>query len=163
MHLRQVGVDGRTITDIALSRYYITGARLVLIGRPSASLADKLKSETKSLVETRKKELGEAGLKKLEEQLEEAKKENDRDIPPEMLQNFAVPSVDSIKWIQVGTARNEPLREKAVSGKAAVVLSDLDRQVQAHVDGDGADLPFFVQFDRESRAEFPDCFSKLPT
>ncbi|PWN49324.1 hypothetical protein IE53DRAFT_388475 [Violaceomyces palustris] len=133
-----------------LRKYFIENPRVVVIGKPSASLVDKLKADTKALEEKRRSELGEKGLKELEEKLEAAKKENDRDIPPEILSSFKVPSVDSIKWIPVGTARNEPMGKGAEEPetKALVLDTDLDKKVQAHVDSDGRDnLPYFVQFD----------------
>ncbi|KAN0061466.1 hypothetical protein ACQY0O_006313 [Thecaphora frezii] len=130
-----------------LRKYYIDNPRLVVVGRPSAALVDKLKAETKALEEKRRKELGEAGLKKLADQLEAAKKENDREIPDELLKSFKIPDVESIQWIPVGSARNEPVAEQQQTSKAEVLVGDLDRKVQAHVDADGQTLPFFVQFD----------------
>ncbi|KDN42524.1 hypothetical protein K437DRAFT_269392 [Tilletiaria anomala UBC 951] len=133
-----------------LTRYFVDGARLVVIGRPSALLADKLRADTKELVESRKKELGEAGLQKLEEKLELAKKENDKEFPSDMLSRFKIPGVDSIQWISVGTARNLPTAKSPMPPSANI--SELDRKVQAHVDADGASLPFFVQFDHVTSA-----------
>ena len=132
-----------------LKKYFSDNARLVVIGRPSASLADKLREDTKALTDSRQTELGEAGLKKLEDKLEAAKKENDKDIPPEMLSKFKIPGVDSIQWISVGTGRNLPTPASAAASKVAPP-SELDKQVQAHIDADGSALPFFVQYDRES-------------
>ncbi|SPO40740.1 related to Zn2+-dependent endopeptidase, insulinase superfamily [Pseudozyma flocculosa] len=130
-----------------LRKYFVDNPRLVVVGRPSAPLVDKLKADTKALEEKRRTELGEDGLKKLADKLEAAKKENDREIPDELLKSFKIPSVDSIQWIPVGSARNEPVAKDQEASKAAVMAADLDRKVQAHVDADGETLPFFVQFD----------------
>jgi Zn-dependent M16 (insulinase) family peptidase len=141
-----------------LDKWLIGNSRNVVIGRPSRSLAAKLKAETKALEESRRKELGEKGLKRLDEELEKAKAENDRDIPPEMLNSFAVPSVDSIKWIEVGTAVNVPGGASKTSRAVAAINgsggapSALDRRVQEHVEKDGEPLPFAIQWDHVSSA-----------
>ncbi len=64
-------------------------------------------ADTKALEADRKKKLGEEGLKKLEEQLEEAKKKRPP-IPDEMLKQFHIPSTDSIKWIPVAQLKCTP-------------------------------------------------------
>ncbi|SPO28432.1 related to Zn2+-dependent endopeptidase, insulinase superfamily [Ustilago trichophora] len=142
-----------------LQKFFIDNPRLVVVGRPSSALSDKLKADTKALEEKRRKELGEDGLKKLEEQLEAAKKENDRPIPDEMLKQFKIPSTDSIKWIPVGTAQVLPtaghVKKSEVTAygmKVQNTADDLDKQIQAHVDADQAALPYFVQFDHVSSA-----------
>ncbi|PWY97140.1 hypothetical protein BCV70DRAFT_219707 [Testicularia cyperi] len=156
-------------TDV-LQKFFVDNPRLVVVGRPSSKLSDKLKADTKALEEKRRKELGSNGLKKLEEKLEAAKKANDTAIPPEMLQKFKIPSIDSIKWIPVGTAQSVPRVGKAgsltngdaVNGTNTAVSaygmqvvsepSELDKKVQAHVDADTSELPFFVQFDQVNSA-----------
>lgn len=50
-------------------------------------------------IETRKRELGEGGLRKLAQQLEDAKAENDRPIPQEVIDRFRIPGVESIHFI----------------------------------------------------------------
>ncbi|SPO29441.1 related to metalloprotease 1 [Ustilago trichophora] len=142
-----------------LQKFFIDNPRLVVVGRPSSALSDKLKADTKALEEKRRKELGADGLKKLEEQLEAAKKENDRPIPDEMLKQFKIPSTDSIKWIPVGTAQVLPTAEHVKKGEVTAygmkvqnTADDLDKQIQAHVDADQAALPYFVQFDHVSSA-----------
>ncbi len=134
--------------------------RLVVVGRPSSALSDKLKADTKALEEERRKKLGEDGLKRLEAQLEAAKKENDRPIPDEMLKQFKIPSTDSIKWIPVGTAQVQPIasasdkpsKTTAYGLQVENTRDELDQKIQAHVDADSASLPYFVQFDHVSSA-----------
>ncbi len=135
-----------------LKQYFRDSSRLVVIGRPSASLADKLRADTEKLVESRRKEMGDEGLKKLEGKLEEAKKENDKDIPQDMLSKFRIPGVESIQWIAVGTGRNIPTPNSASVATSIDAPSELDRQVQAHIDADGEALPFFIQYDHVSSA-----------
>lgn len=50
-------------------------------------------------IETRKRELGEEGLKKLAQKLEDAKAKNDRPIPQEVIDKFRIPGVESIHFI----------------------------------------------------------------
>lgn len=132
-----------------LKNYYVENNRVVVIGRPSSKLADKLKKDSKELVMKRKEELGETGLKQLEEVLEKAKVENDKDIPEEMLKGFEIPKVESINWIEVGTGRNLPVEKNEKKEKLVSNPNDLDLKVQSHIDQDGERLPFFVQYDRE--------------
>jgi len=132
-----------------LKNYYVENNRVVVIGRPSSKLADKLKKDSKELVMKRKEELGETGLKQLEEVLEKAKVENDKDIPEEMLKGFEIPKVESINWIEVGTGRNLPVEKTEKKEKLVSNPNDLDLKVQSHIDQDGERLPFFVQYDRE--------------
>lgn len=145
-------------TDL-LQKYFVDNPRLVVIGRPSSALSDKLKADTKALEEERRKTLGDEGLKKLEEQLEAAKKENDKPIPDEMLRQFKIPATDSIKWIPVGTAQVYPtssLGQEQKSEVSAYGLSvqstadELDKKLQTHVAADPTTLPYFIQFDQIS-------------
>lgn len=143
-----------------LQKFFVDNPRLVVVGRPSSALSDKLKADTKALEEERRQKLGESGLKKLEEQLEEAKKQNDRPIPDEMLKQFKIPDTESIKWIPVGTAQVLPTSTpQSAKGETSAygmqvhnTVDDLDRKIQAHVDADPARLPYFVQFDHVSSA-----------
>jgi Zn-dependent M16 (insulinase) family peptidase len=108
-----------------------------ILGVPSAKLAAKLKTEEESRVEARKTQLGEDGLRKLAEELDKAKAENDREIPRAELAKFKVPGIDSIHFISTITAR---------SG-SALEAGHLDNKIQQTVDSDGLDLPLFIHFE----------------
>lgn len=110
---------------------------VTILGKPSMKLSKKLKSEEKSRVEAQKKRLGPEGLEALEKKVAEAKAENDRDIPRELLEQFPVPSTKSIQFIETITAR---------SG-AAKKLGRLDNEIQRVVDSDDAQLPLFIHFE----------------
>ncbi|KAL9007095.1 MAG: hypothetical protein Q9188_000130 [Gyalolechia gomerana] len=110
---------------------------VTILGKPSMKLSKKLKSEEKSRVEAQKKRLGPEGLEALEKKLAEARAENDRDIPRELLEQFPVPSTKSIHFIETITAR---------SG-AAKKLGRLDNEIQRVVDSDDAQLPLFIHFE----------------
>lgn len=108
-----------------------------ILGVPSSKLAEKLKSDEEARVEEQKKKLGEDGLKKLEERLEKALAENDKEIPKDMLAQFKVPGTDSIHFIDTTTAR---------SG-TALTAGRPDNQYQQKIDADGSDLPLFIHFE----------------
>ncbi|KIO20924.1 hypothetical protein M407DRAFT_10649 [Tulasnella calospora MUT 4182] len=118
-----------------LKRYIIDNAPVIVLGKPSASLPGKLETEEKARIAAQKESLGEEGLAKKVQELEEAKKEHERPIPQKMLTSFPVPPVSSINWIPVKGAWND----------SKTALSS-DKQLQAHVEKDGSDLPFFVGF-----------------
>lgn len=110
---------------------------VTILGKPSAKLSKKLKSEEKSRIEEQKKKLGPEGLAALEKKLAEAKAENDRDIPRELLAQFPVPSTKSIHFIGTTTARSGAARK----------LGQLDNEVQRLVDKDDRQLPLFIHFE----------------
>ncbi|WFD27197.1 hypothetical protein MNAN1_002193 [Malassezia nana] len=130
-------------SDVLL-RYLVNNARLVVVGRPSAALAQRLQSETQERVAARRAELGDNGAQALEAALTEARRLNDTPFPPQMLQDFAVPSSDTIQWIPVATAHSGPDTPDEPLGP----LSDDDARLHEHVQADGPPLPFAVQFDQ---------------
>ncbi|EOD46550.1 putative zinc protein [Neofusicoccum parvum UCRNP2] len=117
---------------------WLTDAHHVsILGVPSRKLSEKLKKEEKARVEANQERLGEEGLKKLAEKLEQAITENDRPVPPEIFEPFKVPGVESIHFIPTITARSGLAKE----------LGNLENEVQQHVDQDKADLPLFIHFE----------------
>ncbi|KAK4699612.1 presequence protease, partial [Phenoliferia sp. Uapishka_3] len=121
-----------------INYYYVSQNSITIIGRPSASLADKIAADESARVAATIASLGPEGLAALAKKVEDAQKENDRPIPPEMIRKFSVPDVEKIDWIKVESARSEGVameggRERGV--------------VQEKVDGDKVELPLFVQFD----------------
>ena len=87
------------------------------------------------------KKLGPEGLAKAKEVLENAKKDNDAPIPERVLTSFPVPDVSSISWIGVQSVQEgskvQPIPERKSDN------TDLTK----HIEADGNELPFFVQFD----------------
>ncbi|KAH8887338.1 hypothetical protein GQ53DRAFT_656304 [Thozetella sp. PMI_491] len=122
-------------------RQWISDANHVaVLGKPSMELATKLKETEEARVAKRKEELGPEGLEKLKQRLEEAKKNNDHVIPPEMLDKWKVPSPNSIHFIESATAR---------SGKARGIGA-LDSPSQKIIDAAPQGKPLFVQFENVS-------------
>ncbi|KIK71096.1 hypothetical protein GYMLUDRAFT_147646 [Collybiopsis luxurians FD-317 M1] len=124
-----------------LQKYYIDPPSVVVIGRPSAELAEKLEKDEKKRLEKQVKALGPAGLKAAEKELEEAKAEHDRPIPAEVLTRFQIPSVSSISWIPVSSYTQKGKGRAA--GPAPGAPSELTRVINA----DGEELPFFLEYD----------------
>lgn len=126
-----------------LRRWYVDAPCLSVIGKPSASLADKLEASVKKRVDRRQKELGEEGLKKLADELAAAEKMNNRPIPDEMISSFPVPSTKDIPWIAVPSAR-------PAGASPALDQRPIDEELAAHLAADSKHCPLFVQFDRAS-------------
>lgn len=121
-----------------LVRTWISDAHHVtILGKPSAALSEKLKSEEKARVEKQKEELGPEGLEALKKKLAAAKAENDKDIPKGLLERFPVPSTHSIHFIGTTTAR----------AGAAKKLGRLDNHVQKLIDSDETKSPLFIHFE----------------
>ncbi|CAG8661582.1 2974_t:CDS:10, partial [Gigaspora rosea] len=90
-----------------LKKYHIDNPHIALLGRPSAKFAKKLIDDEHKRVEKQRETLGPEKLKELEKQLEKAKELNELPIPPQIIENFPVPSVESITFINVITGRNK--------------------------------------------------------
>ncbi|KAL8661455.1 MAG: hypothetical protein Q9202_005574 [Teloschistes flavicans] len=120
-----------------IQSWFLDAHHVTILGKPSVELSMKLKSDEEARLEAQRKKLGSAGLQKLEKKLADAKAENDRDIPKDLLANFPVPGTQSIHFITTMTAR---------SG-AAKRLGHLDNKVQKLVDGDDSSSPLFIHFE----------------
>ena len=122
-------------------RYYIDPPSVTVTGRPSAALAEKLENEEKKRVDAQIKKLGSEGLKKAEKELEEAKAEHDTPIPSEILKQFKIPDVKSIAWIPVKSVQQQG------KGREPSTVATTNPDLAKHINADGQELPFFVQYD----------------
>ncbi|KAF2098528.1 putative zinc metalloprotease [Rhizodiscina lignyota] len=120
-----------------LKHWFIDNHHVSILGVPSAKLSKKLKDDEKARVKAQQERLGEEGLKKLAKKLDDAKAENERDIPPEILDRFDVPGTESIHFIPTTTAR---------SGLAKK-MGKLDNEMQHIIDRDDADSRLFIHFE----------------
>jgi Zn-dependent M16 (insulinase) family peptidase len=125
---------------LMFGRYYIDAESVVVVGKPSATLANKIEADEKARIEAQIERFGPEGLERAAKELEEAKAENDKPIPPEVLQQFRIPSVKSISWIPVQSLQEPGLGRTNTFQKQKSALS-------THIDTDGQELPFFVQYD----------------
>lgn len=148
--------DGSTLLDIASLKEYealenwnedqwkafikkwIADANHVsILGIPSAKLAKKLKADEKARLAARREQLGEKGLKELQDKLNSAMAENDKPIPTDLLKSFKVPATDSIHFVTTTTAKSgSALR----SGRP-------DNELQSLIDADKLDSPLFIHFE----------------
>lgn len=126
---------------VGVDRYYVGAKSIAIIGKPSAALAESLEKEEKARIAATVARLGPEGLAKLAKDVEDAQLENDREIPTEMISQFKVPNVNLIEWIHIDSARS--------NGVASSDVASMKNRVQDHVDADGAELPLFIQFDRQ--------------
>ena len=122
-------------------RYYVDPPSVVVCGKPSAALADKLEKDEKTRVAEQVEKLGPDGLKKAEAELEAAKAEHGKPIPSDILIDFPVPDVKSISWITVQSVQ-EPGK-----GRKVHPSSFSSEPLSAHIDADGNPLAFFVEYD----------------
>lgn len=117
---------------------YISDAYHVsILGTPSAQLSEKLKADEAARIEQQKERLGPDGLKRMQEKLEKAKAENDREIPKETLGHFKVPSTDSIHFVTTSAARVGP----------ALKAGRPQNRYQEIIDSDATNLPLFIDFE----------------
>lgn len=119
-------------------RYYLEKPSLTIIGKPSAKLASQLRKQTKERLAQRQTELGEEGLQKLQDKLDAAQQANDIEAPSDVISNFKIPDVEGIRWISVNSAA------------AGSNTQRFSNTVQSHVQADTSDVPYFLQFERES-------------
>ena len=108
-----------------------------ILGKPSVELSEKIKSEEAARVKAQVEKLGESGLKNLAQKLEEAKAENDKPIPEEILSNLKVPGTESIHFFETTTARS------GLAKKAGVP----DNNIQKIIDKDENGLPLFIHYE----------------
>jgi Zn-dependent M16 (insulinase) family peptidase len=128
------------------SRYYIDAHSVIVGGKPSSNLADKLEKDEIARIKAQVERLGPEGLKKAEAEVQEAKAEHDRPIPTDILNNFPVPDVNAISWITV-----QSLLE---SGRGPSLSQESNSALSEHIASDGQPLSFFVQYDHVQVCRF---------
>lgn len=120
-----------------IKRWMSDAFHVTILGKPSAALSEKLKSEERDRIAAQIEALGEEGLKEKERKLAEAKAANQREIPRDLIERFKVPDTTSIHFITTTTAR---------SG-AAQKMGRLENPIQTIIDNDNIDLPLFIHFE----------------
>ena len=111
-----------------------------ILGKPSAALSAKLKSDEAARIQQQKQTLGLEGLKRMQEKLDKAKAENDRQIPAGLLAEFKVPSTESIHFVNTSSARSGP----------ALEVGKPQNRYQSIVDADSSHNPLFLDFEHIS-------------
>ncbi|RYP68087.1 hypothetical protein DL771_006829 [Monosporascus sp. 5C6A] len=120
-----------------LKKWISDAHHISVLGKPSLKLADKQKAEEVARIEKRKQELGPDGLKELQQKLDQAKKENEVEIPNSLLEKWPVPPTESINFIRSQTARSGLARK----------LGTHENPAQNAIDKVPSGFPLFVQFE----------------
>ncbi|KAK3378364.1 Metalloenzyme, LuxS/M16 peptidase-like protein [Podospora didyma] len=120
-----------------LKKWISDAHHVSILGKPSMKLATSLKEAEEARLAKRREELGKEGLEKLKERVDTAKKNNEKPIPPHVLDQWPVPKTDSIHFIESATAR---------SGKARS-LGTPENPAQKVIDAAAPGLPLFIQFE----------------
>lgn len=120
-----------------LDKWYANAPSITTIGKPSAEMAKEIEESEKERLDKQREELGEEGLKKAQAELDAAKEESDRPIPPEVLTSFPTVDPKDLTWVPVETALNPAPGDKISADNA---------KVQQYIDADGAPLPYQVYF-----------------
>ncbi len=120
-----------------LTKWLVDAHHVSILGQPSAELSGQLKKDEEARVKAQQEHYGDDGLKRLAEKLEQAKEENDKEVPKEFLERFKVPGTSSIHFISTTTAR---------SGRAKD-MGRLENPIQERIDADAGDLPLFIHFE----------------
>ena len=124
-------------------RFYVDQPSVVILGKPSAKIADNLEKEEKARIANRVEKLGPEGLKEVERKLETVKEDSTKTLPTEILTSFPVPDVKSIFSIPVQSVQ-EPGIGRRLNPRIQVSANE---ELQRHIESDGEPLPFFVQYD----------------
>jgi Zn-dependent M16 (insulinase) family peptidase len=75
------------------------------LGKPSSDFADQLLKEESERIKQQRAHLGDAKLTELEQKLDECKRQNEVPVPPDVVNDVPIPSVSTINFIEVQTAR----------------------------------------------------------
>ncbi|RMZ82009.1 hypothetical protein DV737_g2252, partial [Chaetothyriales sp. CBS 132003] len=120
-----------------IKKYIADAHHVSILGVPSAKLSQRLKEDEADRLERQKARLGPDGLERMAKRLEEAKAENETEIPHQLLAKFKVPSTDSIHFINTSSARSGP----------AVEIGRPANRYQKIVDVDAGDSPLHLNFE----------------
>ncbi|GAA5820516.1 hypothetical protein JCM3770_002282 [Rhodotorula araucariae] len=121
-----------------LEDWIVKRPTVTIVARPSAELAEKQAAGTKARIAATRARLGTAGLARAAAGLEMSKKLNKHPAPQKLIESYQVPSLSSIGWLEVDTARSN-----GVARGRETFTGRLQRKVNA----EDADVPYFIQFD----------------
>lgn len=108
-------------------KYFLDSKPCIVIAKPSPKLYSKLKQQNTKLIEDRKANLGERGLKELDKKLQEAEAENEKPVPQNIIDQFGQPDpskIEFIKTLPIAAGRNKDLKNKNSSSVVRDVLAD---------------------------------------
>lgn len=126
-----------------LRTWLLENPRVVVLGIPSSTRANKLKETEERRVSDRRKRLGEEGLRQLERKVEEAQKENNAPIPDEIIEGFKIPRIENVQFIDTIAAVYRPSSDH----------SQIERnKVEQYLDQHSSDHPYNLVFSHTSSA-----------
>ncbi|BGP44450.1 hypothetical protein JCM10450v2_000264 [Rhodotorula kratochvilovae] len=130
-----------------LENWIVERHTVTIVARPSARLAREQAADTKAQVAANRARLGSAGLARAAAELDTAKKLNNHPAPQKLIESYQIPSLSSIGWIDVDTAR---------SNGVARGRETFTGPLQSKINAEDADVPYFIQFDH-----FPSSFVQV--
>lgn len=116
--------------------WLVNSHHVSLLGKPSIALAEELKKKEAARIQEQQKEIGEAGMKKLMKDLEDAQAQVDMRFSNEFVSGLCAPGIDSIPFFEMEFAR---------SGLAKS-LGSLENEVQATINQDENGSPLFIVY-----------------
>jgi Zn-dependent M16 (insulinase) family peptidase len=120
-----------------LKKWISEAHHVSILGKPSIALSEKIKADEAARVKAQQEKLGEEGLTKLAQKLENAKAENDKPIPQNILADLKVPGTESIHFFETTTAR----------AGLAKKLGSSNNSIQKVIDKDEDGLPLFIHYE----------------
>lgn len=120
-----------------LKKWISDAHHISILGKPSLKMATQLKDDEIARIEKRKQELGPEGLEQRRKLLEEAKAQNEVEIPDSVLERWPIPGTSSIHFIESLTARSGMARK----------LGQPDNLAQRAINSAASGHPLFVQFE----------------
>jgi Zn-dependent M16 (insulinase) family peptidase len=120
-----------------LKKWISDAHHVSLLGKPSVALSEKMKADEIARVKEQQEKLGEEGLQLKAKKLQEAKDENDKPIPQEIMEKLHVPGTESIHFFETTTARSGLAKKLGIP----------DNAIQKIIDKDEKDAPLFIHFE----------------
>lgn len=121
---------------VFLRKWISDAPHISLLGTPSKYMSEKIKADEEKRLATRREELGTDGLAKLDEKLKAAVAKNDIEIPASLLQQWPVPGVESIHFIETTSARSGLAKKLGTPANSIQKIIDTT-----------SSLPLFLQFE----------------
>eukprot|EP01080_Neovahlkampfia_damariscottae_P009196 gene9196-1282_t len=115
---------------------FIDEPHACIYAKPDRKLGNKLSNDEESRIKKQISQLGKEKLNQLGDDLETAKKQNEFQIPKELLESFKIPDIQSVEFFPVVTYRSNSIPQDKHSIKLQKLIGD-EKQ----------DLPIFIQFD----------------
>ena len=113
------------------TEWILTREVAVVVGKPSATLADEIPAAVTKRQEATKAELGEAGLLQMAELLEKATAQNETPIPTKYLTAVPIPSKASVRSIPLVSIRGSSALQVAPSSGEGIPPAETSRILEA--------------------------------